>query len=396
MATITATKKFIEATGNLAVAYAVKQVGVDFISAYPITPQTIIVEALSQYVADGALKAKFVNVESEHSALSACIGASIAGARVFTATSSQGLVLMFEELPVASGLRLPIVMALSMRALSAPINIHNDHSDFMSVRDQGWIMLSAEDAQEIYDLTIMAFKIAENEKVLLPTIVAMDGFTISHALQRVDVLEDEDVKKFVGERKPKYRIDVDDPLTFGPLALTDSYFEFKRQQHEAFKNSKEVIMEVFNEYEKLSGRKYEPLKKFMMDDAEVAIVAMGSTVGTARIAARKLREEGIKAGVVGFTLFRPTPRKEINETLRKVKTIAVLERHLSLGAVAGPHYMDIVCSLDKKDSIKIYDYVYGLGGRDITARMIIDTVRRTIEKAEKNEPMEVEFVGVRE
>jgi pyruvate ferredoxin oxidoreductase alpha subunit len=396
MATVTTTKKFMEATGNLAVAYAVKQVNVDFISAYPITPQTIIVEALSQYVADGELKAKFVNVESEHSALSACIGASIAGARVFTATSSQGLALMFEELPVASGLRLPIVMALSMRALSAPINIHNDHSDFMSVRDQGWIMLSAEDAQEIYDLTVMAFKIAEDENVLLPTIVAMDGFTISHTLQRVDVLEDEVVRRFVGERKPKYKLDVDDPITFGPLALTDSYFEFKRQQHEAFKNSEKVIRKVFEEYEKISGRKYEPLKKFMMEDAEVAIVAMGSTVGIARIAAKKLREEGRKAGVVGFTLFRPTPRAEINEVFKDVKTVAVFERHLSLGAVAGPHYMDIISSLEKKDNVKIYDYVYGLGGRDITAKMIVDTVKRTVKKAEKNEPMEVEFVGVRE
>ncbi|MBO3767726.1 MAG: pyruvate ferredoxin oxidoreductase, partial [Candidatus Brockarchaeota archaeon] len=277
MTTVAATKKFIEATGNLAVAYAVKQVNVDFISAYPITPQTIIVEALSQYVADGELKAKFVNVESEHSALSACIGASIAGARVFTATSSQGLVLMYEELPVASGLRLPIVMALSMRALSAPINIHNDHSDFMSMREQGWIMLAAEDAQEVYDLTIMAFKIAEDERVLLPTVAAMDGFTISHTLQRVDVLDDEVVRKFVGERKARFKLDVENPLTFGPLALTDSYFEFKRQQHEAFKNSEKVIREVFKEYEKISGRKYEPLKKFMMEDAEVAIVALGST-----------------------------------------------------------------------------------------------------------------------
>ena len=389
-------QKLIGVTGNDAIAYAVKQAKVDFVSAYPITPQTFIVETLSRYVANGEIDTKFVNVESEHSALSAVIGAALTGARTFTATSSQGLVLMYEELPVASGLRLPIVMALSTRALSAPINIHNDHGDFLVSRDLGWVMLYAEDAQEAYDMTLMGFKIAEDKSVLLPFMVGMDGFMISHAIQGVRVLEDQDVQNYLGIREARLRVDIDNPLTFGPLALTDSFFEFKRQQHEAMKNAYGVVKRTFEEYQKLSGRSYSPVKSYMTEDADVIIAAMGSTVGTARETARTLRKEGVKAGVMGFTLFRPLPEEEIYETVKGAKAVAVLEKFISYGAVAGPHYLDILSAIYRRADVPLYDFVYGLGGREMTKEIIAHAAKESLANAREGVRVGVRFPGVRE
>jgi pyruvate ferredoxin oxidoreductase alpha subunit len=397
MATTQETKqKMMELTGDQAIAYGAKQAGIDFIAAYPITPQTIIVEKLSEYLADGMINARYINVESEHSAISAVIGAELAGARGFTATSSQGLALMFEELPVAAGMRQPLVMAVAMRALSAPINIHCDHSDLLSVRDQGWVMMIAENAQEAYDQTIMAFKIGEDPAVQLPVMYGIDGFIITHNMENVYTLPDEMVSSYLGVRKPMYRLDPDNPMTFGPLALYDTYFEFRRQQHDAMMNAYQVTKDVFADYERMSGRKYSPLKNYMVDDADVLIFAAGSTVGTARQAARKLREEGVKAGVSGVTLLRPFPIPEVIETFSNVKAVAVLERMASLGSPAGPHYMDLASAVYPQLDVRMYDFVYGLGGRDIDWEMIARCAKTTLSDAEHKRPNEVRFLGVRE
>jgi len=389
-------QKIMGVTGNDAIAYAVKQAKVDFISAYPITPQTFTVETLSRYVANGEIDAKSMNVESEHSALSAVIGAALTGARTFTATSSQGLVLMYEELPVASGLRLPIVMSLSTRALSAPINIHNDHSDFLVARDLGWVMLYAEDAQEAYDMTLMAYRIAENESVLLPAMIGIDGFIISHAIQGVRVLEDKEVADYLGIRDARLKVNIDEPISFGPLALTDTYFEFKRQQHEAMTNAYGVVMRTFEEYSRLSGRSYSPVKNYMTEDADVIIAAMGSTVGTARETARILRKEGLKAGVMGFSLLRPLPAEEIYETVKNAKAVAVLEKFLSYGAVAGPHYLDILSAIYRRAEVPLYDFVYGLGGREMTKEMIAHAAKKSLADAKEGVRVGVRFPGVRD
>lgn len=397
MATIQeARQKMMELTGDQAIAYGAKQAGIDFIAAYPITPQTIIVERLSEYLADGMINAKYINVESEHSAISAVIGAELAGARGFTATSSQGLMLMFEELAVASGMRQPLVMAVAMRALSAPINIHCDHSDFLSTRDQGWVMMMAENAQEAYDQTIMAFKIGEDPSVQLPAMYGIDAFIITHNMENVYTLPDEMVSGYLGVRKPIYRLDPDNPMTFGPLALYDSYFEFRRQQHDAMMNAYRVTKDVFADYERMSGRKYSPLKNYMTDDADVIVFAAASTVGTARQAARKLREEGVKAGVSGMTMVRPFPVPEVIETFSNVKAVAVLERMASLGSPAGPHYMDLASAIYPRLDVRMYDFVYGLGGRDIDSGMIARCAKTALSDAEHKRPNEVRFLGVRE
>jgi pyruvate ferredoxin oxidoreductase alpha subunit len=397
MATLQETKqKMMELTGDHAIAYGAKQAGIDFVAAYPITPQTIIVEKLSEYLADGMMNAKYINMESEHSAISAVIGAELVGARGFTATSSQGLALMFEELPVASGMRMPLVMAVAMRALSAPINIHCDHSDMLSVRDQGWVMMIAENAQEAYDQTIMSFKIAEDPSVQLPAMYGIDGFITTHNMENVYTLPDEMVSEYLGVRKPLYRLDPDNPMTFGPLALYDSYFEFRRQQHDAMLNAYQVTKEVFGSYEQMSGRKYTPLKNYMTDDAEVLIFAAASTVGTARLAARKLREEGVKAGVSGVTLLRPFPVPEVMETFSNVKAVAVLERMVSLGSPAGPHYMDLASTIYPQLDVRLYDFIYGLGGRDIDWPTIAQTAKTALSDAEHRRPNETRFLGVRE
>lgn len=393
----TVSQKIVGMNGDEAVAFAAKQAQVDVVAAYPITPQTIIVERFSDYVANGEVDTQFVCVESEHSALSACVGSSLAGSRVFTATSSQGLALMHEVLYLASGLRTPIVMAVANRALSAPINIHNDHSDMMGSRDCGWIQIYAENAQEAYDWTLQAFKIAENHKVSLPVTVNLDGFTISHAMEGVAVLEDKEVSDLVGKRDPMYRLDTTNPMTFGALTLPDYYSEFKRQQVEAMKNSSSVIASVNDEFKKASGRQYSKLSAFNMEDAEAAVLCMGSVAGTARTVATKLRQQGKRVGVVKLWQYRPFPTRELAAVLSKVKSIGVVDRAVSFGAPYGALCSDIAATkVVTGIQTKIFNVICGLGGRDVKPtdiEGIFETALRHAEGAPIDDP--VTFVGVR-
>lgn len=350
-----------------------RQCAPDVVAAYPITPQTTIVEEFAAYVAKGLVHTEYVTVESEHSALSACVGASAAGARVMTATSSQGLALMWEELHVASGMRLPIVMANANRALSAPINIHCDHSDIMGARDAGWLMLFAETAQEAYDNTIISLKAAEHPDVLLPALSCLDGFITTHSIDRVDFLDDESVKTFVGEYTPDNGLlDVDHPVTHGSFAgLGGPFFEFKRAQRDAMERSRAVISEIGAAYSELSGRPFSAIETFGMDDAEVAIVVIGSTAGNARHVARQMRAAGVKAGIVKVRVFRPFPYAELAAVLAGVKAVAVLDRSESFGAEGGPLFLEVRCALyDLAERMPVISYIYGLGGSDVRLDLI--------------------------
>lgn len=385
-------------SGNEAVAFACKQSRVDVVAAYPITPQTIVVERFSEYVANGEVHTEFINVESEHSAMSACIGASLAGARVFTATCSQGLALMHELLYIASALRCPIVMMVSNRALSAPINIHGDHSDSMGSRDCGWIQIFTENPQEAYDATIQAFKIAEDKEVLLPVTINLDGFITSHCVERVEALEDFDVQNFLKTRSPLYTLNPDKPMTFGPLCLPDFYFEFKRQQEDAMGRALPKIKEVFKAYESISGRGYEPLKAYRLKDAEVALVCMGSASGTVKVVIDRMRSRGVKAGLLKIMVYRPFPVEEVVEALRNVKALAILDRALSPGAVGGPLFTDVAAALYRlKERPLLQNIVYGLGGRDLTPANIEEIVNKVLEISKTGVVKEyIHFVGVRE
>ena len=385
-------------TGDEAVAYAAKQSNVDVIAAYPITPQTIIVERLSEYFANGEIKAKYINVESEHSAMSSCIGASLAGARVFTATASQGLALMHEALYAASGLRCPIVMAVVCRALSAPINIHGDHSDVMGSRDSGWIQIFTENPQEAYDVTLAAFNLAEKENVLTPAMVNLDGFITSHALERVEVLDDQTLARYLPPRRARMKLDPDNPLTLGVFALYDYYFEFKRQQVEAMKEAYKEMAQIWKGFQKISGRRYSNVRNYKLGDADVAVISMGSTSGTARYAVDKLRSTGVKAGSIAIRLFRPFPVKELRRALEDIKAVAVLDRAASFGAPMGPLYSDIAAVFyDAPRHPTIVDFVYGLGGRDITVDMIAHAAKQALEARRKKRLMdEPIYLGVRE
>jgi len=385
-------------TGNEAIAYAVKQSNVDVVAAYPITPQTIMVEAFSQYVHNGEVHTEFVCVESEHSAMSACIGASLTGARVFTATSSQGLALMHEMLYIASGLRCPIVMGVANRALSAPINIHGDHSDMMGSRDCGWIQIYAENAQEAYDWIIQAFKMAEDPEVLLPLSVNIDGWSISFSMEGVKVLEDDEAAKFLSTRKPVLTISSDKPITVGALCLTDYYFETKRQQVEALKKSYSVIESVAKEYDALTKRRYGFIETYGVEDAEAGIICLGSTAGTAKAVAKKLRSKGKKVAVIKPWLYRPFPMEDIIEAIEDLTALAVLDRACSFGAPNGPLCSDIIATLCQYEKdLKVFNGIYGLGGRDITPFDIEAIFNEALEVAESGlvkEPLK--FIGVRE
>lgn len=385
-------------TGDEAVAYAVKQSKVDIVAAYPITPQTIMVERFSKYVADGEVQTEYVCVESEHSAMSACVGASLTGARVFTATASQGLALMHEMLYIASGLRCPIVMGVANRALSAPINIHGDHSDMMGSRDCGWVQVYVENSQEAYDWTIQAFKMAEDKDVQLPVSVNLDGFILSHSLEGVDVLEDNVVSEFLQLRKPLFTIDPDKPITVGALCLPDYYFEFKRQQVEAMQNVSRVLSSVNKEYGSITGRNYGVLETFGMEDADAAILCLGSTAGTAKAVAHKLREQGKKVGVIKLWLYRPFPTEDIIAASKRLKALAVLDRAVSFGAPFGALCSDVVSALHtQQERPQVFNVVYGLGGRDIEPSDIEFVFREALKTAETGVVKEsVMFLGVRE
>lgn len=358
--------KVVAVTGNEAVANALRQVEPDVCAAYPITPQTDMMQRFAAFVSDGKVRTELILVESEHSAMSACVGASAAGGRVVTATSSQGLALMWEILFIASGMNLPIIMPVVNRALSAPLNIHGDHSDAMGARDSGWIQLWSENAQEAYDNTIQAFRIGEHPDIRLPVMVCMDGFIISHSIERVEYLEDEEVKRFVGEYKPVYPLlDVEHPVSYGPLILPDLYMEYKRLQHEIIWNRvKPVVLQVAEEFYKLSGRRYGLFDAYRLEDAEIAMVILNSAAGTAKDVVDEMRNRGIKAGLLKPRLFRPFPYEEVGQALRHLKAVAVLDRADSFGAY-GPLFTEIASSLyPYKDRPVLINKIYGLGGRD--------------------------------
>ncbi len=355
-------------SGNEATAIAMKQINPDVVAAFPITPSTEIPQYFSTFVSNGEVDTEFVAVESEHSAMSATIGASAAGARAMTATSANGLSLMWEMIYIASSLRLPIVMALVNRAVSGPLNIHNDHSDAMGVRDAGWIMLFSENNQEAYDNMLMAHKIAENKDVLLPVMVCQDGFITSHSIENIQLESDEEVKKFVGEYKPEhYLLNRDEPIAIGPLDLQAYLFEHKAQQAEAMIKAKDVIKKVSEDFEKWTGRKYEFFEKYKLDDAEIAIVCMNSTAGTTKAVVNKLREKGIKAGLLKVRMFRPFPAEEIAEALSHLKAVAVLDKADSLNAAGGALFEDVTSAMYvNQKNVPMVNYIYGIGGRDTT------------------------------
>ncbi len=353
--------------GNYAASQALRQAQVDVVAAYPITPSTPIVENYGAYVANGYVDGEFVMVESEHAAMSGCVGAAAAGGRVATATSSQGFALMVEVLYQASGMRLPIVMTVVNRALASPLNVRGDHSDMYLGRDSGWIQIDAFNAQEAYDLTLCAFKIGEDMRVRLPVMVHQDGFLTSHTAQNVHPLQDDEAYKFVGDYKPyEEMLDFTKPVTYGAQTEEDWHFEHKAKQHKALMESREVIEEVFEEFKKLTGREYKRVETYMMDDAEVAIVALGTTVETARVAAQQLREEGIKAGVVAPRVFRPFPFDDIRDALENTKAIAVLDRSAPMGAM-GALFNEVSAALYTTPKRPLVtNFIYGLGGRDFS------------------------------
>lgn len=395
--------------GDTACAYAVKQCNPEVVAAYPITPQTIIVEVFSEYVANGEVTTEFIPVESEHSAMSTSIGAAAAGARAYTASASQGLALMYEMLYIASGLRLPIVMTCVNRALSAPINIHGDHSDAMGARDSGWIQLYCENSQEAYDTVIQAWRIAEHKDVLLPVMVNIDGFILSHTFENVSVLPDDAVKKFIGEKKipvikkpngelTPYILHPDYPASIGAIDLQDYYFEHKRQQAEAMNNALKVIKEIGEEYGELTGRTYGLIDPYMMDDAEIAIIVMGSTAGTAKYVVDLMRNKAVKAGVLRVRSFRPFPRDEIVKALENVKACAVLDRSISFGSYGGPLFTEIRSSFCYEcDKPIIVNYYYGLGGRDTPPSLlekVFNELKNIAETGKTGE--EIRYLGLRE
>jgi pyruvate ferredoxin oxidoreductase alpha subunit len=390
--------KLVAKTGNEVMAEAMRQIEPDVVAAYPITPATEIMQIFSQFAADGIVKSEYVAVESEHSAMSATIAASAAGARAMTGTSSQGLCLMWEMLYIASGLRLPIVMAEVNRAISAPLNIHGDQSDTMGARDSGWIQIYSENSQEAYDNMIQATRIAE--KANLPTLVTTDGFIISHCMEVVETYPDTDVKEFVGEYKPaRYLLDTKKPYTLGSIDLQDYYFEHRFQLAQAMRDSKSIILEVAKDFEKIFGRKYDLYEKFMLDDAEIAIVVIGSTAGTVKVVVQELREKGIKVGLLKIRVYRPFPAEQIVKDLAHVKAVAVMDRADSCSGAYAPLYSDVVASLYAAGVVnpKVVNYVYGLGGREINTEHIAgvyDTLGKIASGAEKPSN-QVEYINVR-
>lgn len=391
--------KIVAVTGNEAVANAFRQVEPDVCAAYPITPQTELMQRFAAFVSNGQVKTEMILVESEHSAMSACVGAAAAGGRVATATSSQGLALMWEILYIASGLRLPIVMPVVNRALSAPINIHCDHSDAMGARDSGWIQLWSENAQEAYDNTIQAFRIAEHMDIRLPVMVCYDGFIISHSIERIEYLDDEVVKNFVGEYKPLYPLlDVDNPKSYGPLILTDLYHEVRKAHSEVYKKVPQVVLEVAKEFEKISGRSYGLFESYRLEDAEIGIVILNSAAGTTKDVIDEYRDKGVKVGLLKPRLFRPFPYKEVGNALKYLKAVCVLDRADAFGGSFGPLYLDIAASLcNFKEKPILINRIYGLGGRDYMPEHAEQVIEELIEIAKTGKVKVLkEYIGVRE
>ncbi len=368
-------------SGNEAVAYAIKQINPDVMPAFPITPSTEIPQYVANYIANGEIDTEFIHVESEHSSMSAALGASAAGARTLTATSSCGLALMWEELYVAASDRMPIVLALVNRALTGPININADHSDSMGARDSGWIQIYAESNQEAYDNFLQAFPIAEHKDVRLPVMICQDGFITSHGVENILLEEDDKVKAFVGEYEPEhYLLNAKEPMAVGPYAVSNYYMETKRAQRQAMINAKKVIMEMAEKFEAMTGRKYGFFESYRMEDAEYAIVIIGSAAGTCKAAIEKIRETtGKKVGMVKIRVFRPFPEEELAEALKNVKAIAVLDRSEMFSATSGPLGAEVRAALySAKSQAELVNYFYGLGGRDIT----VEDFKEVYEKLE--------------
>ncbi len=387
--------------GNSAVATAMRQINPDVVAAYPITPQTSTVQTFADFVADGLVDTEFVCVESEHSAMSACVGASSAGARVMTATAANGMALMWEIMYIAASNRNPIVMSLVNRALSGPINIHCDHSDSMGARDSGWIQLYSESGQEAYDNIIQAMRIAEHPDVLLPAMVCQDGFITSHGMERVEIYDDEAVQAFVGQYQPQWPLlDLENPKTYGPLDFYDYYYEHKRQQVLAMDNALPVIEEVAAEFNAKFGRNYGLFEAYKLDDAEVAVVALNSTAGTVKLVVDRLRGEGLKVGLLKPRVFRPFPTQQLVDALKHLKAIAVMDRSISFGIMdnSGPLFSELAAALYVHGvRVPMVDYVYGLGGRDILTHEIEKVFRDTFKVAETGEIEQVvRFLSVRE
>jgi len=381
---------------SIAMAEAVKLANVDCIAAYPITPQTHIVEHLSELVAEGELDAEFIPVESEHSALSVCAGTSAVGARTFTATSAQGLALMHEILFIVSGMRLPVVMAVANRALSAPLSIWNDHSDVMASRDCGWIQIFTENGQEVFDQTLCAFKIAEDPRVLTPTIINLDGFTLSHVVEPHKIMSQEEVDKFLPVYKPLYTLHPDRPLTMGAFGMPEIYSEAKKAQDIVLRESYPVILEVWKEWGELTGRNYAPLETYRMEGAKIAILAMGSFCENAMEAVDHLREQGLPAGLLRLRLWRPFPFDDIREAMKGLETLVIMDRAISLGGIGGPVCSEIKSALyGQSKRPKVFSFIAGLGGRDVPPEHFEQMVHEALKLKKKRKMEEFMTIGIR-
>lgn len=382
---------------SIAAAEAVALADVDVIAAYPITPQTHVVEHLSELVASGHLDAEFIPVESEHSAMSTCVGSSAAGARTFTSTSSQGYALMAEICYIVASLRLPIVMVTANRALSAPINIWNDHADLMMARDTGWIQTIAENGQEVVDLIIHAFKVAEDHRVLLPLMVNMDGFILSHMIEPIMMPSQEEVNKYLPPFKPKLRLDPKNPVTIGPVGMPDVYTEAKKAHDEVLKDSKAVVVEAWKDFGDQFGRYYNPVETYKTEDAEVILITMGSISETAMTAIDAMREAGKKAGLVRIRLWRPFPVDELFNAVKGAGALAVVDRAINLNGVCGPVCGEIKSVLyDRGAHPYIKNFIAGLGGRDVTVENFAEMVDKVAASAANGDPMGYEIINVRE
>lgn len=384
-------------SGNEAVAIAMKQINPDVMGAFPITPSTEIPQYFSDYIANGEVDTEFIAVESEHSAMSTCMGASAAGARAVTATSSAGLAYMWELLYVAASTRLPITMAVVNRALTGPININCDHSDSMGARDSGWMQIYAETNQEVYDNFIQATLIAEACR--LPIMVCQDGFITSHGVSNIELIEDEKVKEFVGSYEPdNYLLKHENPLAVGPYGVSPYYMEIKRNQAQAMKDAMPVIMDVAEKFEEMTGKKYGFFEEYKMDDAEVALVIIGSSAGTGKEAVDRLRSEGKKVGLIKLRVFRPFPRIPLAEAMCKVKAVAIMDKAESFSNSGGPLFNEARNSLyDLPNKPYAINYIYGLGGRDITVEDFYDIYQDLFVIYDNNDPGDVyRYIGVRD
>lgn len=365
-------------SGNEAIATAMRQINPDVFAMFPITPSTEIPQYYAQYVADGRVDTEFITVESEHSSLSACLGAEAAGVRAVTATSSAGLSFMNEVLYVAASSRLPIVLAVACRALTGPININHDYSDSMAERDSGFIQIYGENNQEVYDNYLQAHRIAEHPDVRLPLMICEDGFITSHAIENIELEDDEAVKKFVGEYHPEnYLLKKENPLAVGPYGVSNYYMEARVAQAQAMKNAKKVILDVAADFEKTFGRKYGFFEEYKMEDAELAMVIMGSSAGTAKAAVDKLRAEGVKAGLIKIRVFRPFPGEELAKALKGVKALAVMDKSEGFSACGGPLFAETAgACINMPDRPLMVDIVFGLGGRDFTVEAALSVYDR--------------------